>query len=208
MKSTLRYMGGPVMPRSNSRAVVRSAARSGSSRWPIPGGATVAPASRSFSRADTFEPRFMLIAVCSWGSTWIATKVMPTASSDGASDVPSVTAPTSAPVANANTAGSSPHTSSRLHQVMARPRWAWGSTAKNCQGPLEVNRLRRAGRADAVTESGAVMAAPFLCSGFCRGEARPGPACADRPTAVRRHRLDPGGRPAPASPRSPGSDLP
>ena len=32
MKSTLRYIGGPVMPRSNSRAVVRSSARSGSSR--------------------------------------------------------------------------------------------------------------------------------------------------------------------------------
>ena len=42
MKSTLRYIGGPVMPRSNSRAVVRSSARSGSSRCPMPGGCTQA----------------------------------------------------------------------------------------------------------------------------------------------------------------------
>ena len=37
MKSRLRYIGGPVMPRSNSREVVRSSASSGSSRWPMPG---------------------------------------------------------------------------------------------------------------------------------------------------------------------------
>ena len=38
MKSIEIDSGGPVMPRSNSRATVRSLPSSGSSRWPMPGG--------------------------------------------------------------------------------------------------------------------------------------------------------------------------
>ena len=84
MKSTLRYIGGPEMPRSKSRAVVRSRGSSGSSRCPTPGGATLAPASRSLRRAATREPRFMLIAVCHWGSTWSSTKHTETSTSGAA----------------------------------------------------------------------------------------------------------------------------
>ena len=47
MKSMLMYIGGPVMPRSNSRATVRSLVSLGSSRWPMPGGRTQASVSRS-----------------------------------------------------------------------------------------------------------------------------------------------------------------
>ena len=47
MKSIEYDSGGPVMPRSKSRATVRSAASAGSSRWPMPGGRTHASVSRS-----------------------------------------------------------------------------------------------------------------------------------------------------------------
>ena len=47
MKSIEMNIGGPVMPRSKSRAIVRSLVSFGSSRWPIPGGFTQAKVSRS-----------------------------------------------------------------------------------------------------------------------------------------------------------------
>jgi len=47
MKSMEIASGGPVMPRSKSRATVRSLVRVGSSRWPMPGGRTQASVSRS-----------------------------------------------------------------------------------------------------------------------------------------------------------------
>ena len=47
MKSIEMNRGGPVMPRSKSRATVRSLVSFGSSRWPMPGGRTHASVSRS-----------------------------------------------------------------------------------------------------------------------------------------------------------------
>ena len=47
MKSIEIDSGGPVMPRSKSRATVRSLVSVGSSRWPMPGGRTHASVSRS-----------------------------------------------------------------------------------------------------------------------------------------------------------------
>ena len=47
MKSIEMNSGGPVMPRSKSRAIVRSLVSFGSSRWPMPGGRTQASVSRS-----------------------------------------------------------------------------------------------------------------------------------------------------------------
>ena len=47
MKSIEIDSGGPVMPRSKSRATVRSLVSFGSSRWPMPGGRTHASVSRS-----------------------------------------------------------------------------------------------------------------------------------------------------------------
>ena len=47
MKSIEIESGGPVMPRSKSRATVRSFVSSGSSRWPMPGGRTQAAVRRS-----------------------------------------------------------------------------------------------------------------------------------------------------------------
>ena len=47
MKSTEICSGGPVMPRSKSRATVRSVLSVGSSRWAMPGGRTQARVSRS-----------------------------------------------------------------------------------------------------------------------------------------------------------------
>ena len=47
MKSMEMNIGGPVMPRSKSRAIVRSLVSFGFSRCPIPGGRTQAEVSRS-----------------------------------------------------------------------------------------------------------------------------------------------------------------
>jgi hypothetical protein len=47
MKSIENDSGGPVIPRSKSRATVRSPVSDGSSRWPIPCGRMQASASRS-----------------------------------------------------------------------------------------------------------------------------------------------------------------
>jgi len=58
MKSIAIESGGPLMPKSKSRAMVRSVVRRGSSRCPIPGGATQAAASSSLSHAESLLPRF------------------------------------------------------------------------------------------------------------------------------------------------------
>ena len=51
MKSMEIESGGPLMPRSKSRAIVMSLASSGSSRCAMPGGSTQATVSRSYSQA-------------------------------------------------------------------------------------------------------------------------------------------------------------
>ena len=49
MKFMLYDSGGPVIPRSKSRAIDRSSVRSARSRWATPGGPSVAAISRSLS---------------------------------------------------------------------------------------------------------------------------------------------------------------
>ena len=58
MKSIEIDIGGPVIPMSKSRAMVRSLVSAGSSRCPMPGGCTEAEVSRSYSHAATRLPRF------------------------------------------------------------------------------------------------------------------------------------------------------
>ena len=79
MKSIEKDSGGPVMPRSKSRATVRSLVSAGSSRWPMPGGRTQASVSRSYSQAAVRSPRLALIAWWIGLSTWSRTKIDPDA---------------------------------------------------------------------------------------------------------------------------------
>ena len=121
MKSRFRYIGGPVIPRSNSREVVRSSASSGSSRWPMPGGSTQLLIRRSFSQADSRLPRFMLTAVRIGPTISISTKTTPTKARVGPSGSELSTARIVTPVATAKTAGSAPLSTSRIHQAAASP---------------------------------------------------------------------------------------
>ena len=143
MKSTLRYIGGPEMPRSKSRAVVKSRVSDGSSRCPTPGGSTHAPASSSLRWAETREPRFMLIAVCHCGSTWSSTKQTDTSASGAARPSSSATASTRRPVATANTDGSTARSASTPHQTTASGRSACGSTGEEPHGPALPEPLHR-----------------------------------------------------------------
>src|SRR4249919_2590074 len=63
MKSIEKDNGGPVIPRSKSRATVRSLVSPGSSRCPMPGGRTQASVSRSYNHAAVRSPRLKLSAV-------------------------------------------------------------------------------------------------------------------------------------------------
>ncbi len=69
MKSIAIDSGGPVIPRSKSRATVRSPLSRLSSRWPIPGGRTQAAVSRSCSHALVRSPR---LALAAW---WIGVRI-------------------------------------------------------------------------------------------------------------------------------------
>src|SRR5918995_357260 len=131
MKSIEIDSGGPVMPRSKSRAAVRSRLSAGSSRWPMPAGRRQASVSRSYSQAAVRSPRLVPIAWWRGVSTWSSTNTTPTAASGPASSPPRCTAPTSAPVATANPAGSSPRPTSTAHQATASPGSARYSTPKN-----------------------------------------------------------------------------
>src|SRR5918995_232441 len=131
MKSIEIDSGGPVMPRSKSRAAVRSRLRAGSSRWPMPAGRRQASVSRSYSQAAVRSPRLVPIAWWRGVSTCSSTNTTPTAASGPASSPPRCTAPTSAPVATANPAGSSPRPTSTAHQATASPGSARYSTPKN-----------------------------------------------------------------------------
>ena len=58
MKSIEMSSGGPIMPRSKSRAIVRSVVSSARSRWAMPGGATQVEMRRSYRCAAIRAPRF------------------------------------------------------------------------------------------------------------------------------------------------------
>ena len=87
----------------------------------MPGGRTLASVSRSYSQAAVRSPRLVPIAWWTGTSTWSSTNTTPTAASGPARSRPPWTAPTSAPVATANTAGSTPRHPSTTHQATARP---------------------------------------------------------------------------------------
>src|SRR5262249_16843212 len=74
----------------------------------------------------------MLIALWIGVSTWSSTKMAPTSASGGPSGAPRCTAPTSDPIATANSAGSTPRRMRTTHQAAASAASAFGSTLKNC----------------------------------------------------------------------------
>src|SRR3989441_10929469 len=131
MKSIEMNIGGPVMPRSKSRAIVRSLASLGFSRWPMPGGRTQAAVSRSYSHAAVRLPRLAPMAWCIGERTCSSTNTTPTSPSGAASASPRCTAPTRPPMAMAKSAGSSPRSTRRVHQATASARSAWSSTPAN-----------------------------------------------------------------------------
>ncbi len=138
MKSIEMDSGGPVIPLSKSRAICRSAASTGSSRWPIPGTATHAPVISSYSRAAARSPRLAESAVCRGPSTCMRIKITATTSSGTATPEPRSTAATSTPVATAKPAGSSPRAVSSPHQPTAIGRSARHSAAasrSSCRSP-------------------------------------------------------------------------
>ena len=69
------------MPRSKSRATVRSLVSAGFSRWPMPGGRTQVSVSRSYSQAAVRSPRLALSAWWIGLSTWSRMKTAPVAAS-------------------------------------------------------------------------------------------------------------------------------
>src|SRR4029079_17303030 len=123
----------------------------------MPGGRTHASVSRSYSHADVRSPRFELIAWCSGVSTWSRTKIAPTNASGWLKSAPRCTAPTSAPIATANSTGSTPRRTRTVHHNAASAASALGRTEKNCQalrprspltmGHLAISARRHAGRA-------------------------------------------------------------
>ena len=131
MKSIEMNSGGPVMPRSKSRATVRSAVSRGSSRCPIPGGSTTPRVSRSYRSAAVRSPRFALAACCSGVSTCSNTKTTPSATSGVVSECWSCTAPTRLPTAMASAAGNTARNKMTVHQTVASVRSARGSSRKN-----------------------------------------------------------------------------
>jgi len=121
MKFMLYDSGGPVMPRSKSRAIDRSSARSGRSRWAIPGGSSVAAISRSLSEVAVRLPRSAPRASCSGPTTWLPTKSTASVDSGHVSGSPSPTAAMSQPDVTVMPAGSVPRTTSPIHHATVCP---------------------------------------------------------------------------------------
>ena len=132
MKSIEIDIGGPLMPRSKSRAMVRSLVSFGFSRWPIPGGRTQAEVSLSLSHAAVRLPRLAPMAWWIGASTWRGTNTAPTRTSGATRSSPRCTAPTRPPMAMANSTGRSPRSKSTAHQATARMRSACTRIPKNC----------------------------------------------------------------------------
>ena len=132
----------PLMPRSKSRATVRSAASSGFSRCEIPRGVTHAAVNRSYRNAARRSPRFRLTAVWMGVSTCRSPNTTPVAASGTAIPSPRWTAATSAPIATANTAGSTPCRTTTVHQASARAPSALGSAANNSHSLRPYTRSR------------------------------------------------------------------
>ena len=105
------------MPRSKSRAIVRSSVRSARSRWATPGGPTVAAISRSLSDVAVRSPRFEPTTSWSGPTICAATNTTARATSGAASGSSSVTAAINQPEATAIIAGSAPRTTNPAHQA-------------------------------------------------------------------------------------------
>src|SRR3954454_4896786 len=97
----------------------------------MPGGVTHASVRRSYNPAAVRSPRFALTAVWIGFITCISTNTMPVKVSGPPSACPFSTAPTRTPIAIANSAGSTPRSSSTAHHRIASVRSARGSTPKN-----------------------------------------------------------------------------
>ncbi len=122
------------MPRSKSRAKVRSPISSGRSRWAMPSGPLVVRSRLSLSHDDSRSPRFMPMVACTGRVICMATKTTPTVVSAPPRDRSCSTARTRLPMATTKTAGSAPARTRRAHHAPASPRLARGNTAKNFQG--------------------------------------------------------------------------
>src|SRR5215831_1749043 len=97
----------------------------------MPGGITHASVKRSYNQAAVLSPRLALTAPCTGARTCNSTKMTPTEASGHSKPLPALTAAISAPMAMANTAGSTPRSSKRAHHAIANPASAFGSTEKN-----------------------------------------------------------------------------
>ena len=131
MKSIEMLSGGPVMPRSKSRAIVRSLIKSVRSRWATPGGSMQAIINCSFNQFEVRLPRFMPSAKCTGVITWKPMNTTPTNTSGIVSESPPLTAPTSAPVASASSGSITPRNTSTNHHVTDSAGAAWCAAPKN-----------------------------------------------------------------------------
>jgi hypothetical protein len=121
MKSIAMNNGGPLIPRSKSRAIVRSSIICGSSRWPIPGGVVHASTRQLFIQFAVRLPRFAPAAWWIGGRTWAATNAHPMKINGAARDSPAWTLLTTTPTATASTAGSAPRNTVSAHHPTASP---------------------------------------------------------------------------------------
>ncbi len=119
MKSIEISSGGPIMPRSKSRASVRSVVSSARSRWAIPAGVTHTASSRSYRWAAIFPPRFAETSWCSGCEINSSVKVEPTITKGATSEASRVIESTSQPKPTDVMAGSVPRSTINIHQPMA-----------------------------------------------------------------------------------------
>ena len=124
----------------------------------MPGGRTHASESRSYNQAAVRSPRLKLSAVWIGVRICSSTNTAPTSSSGCAIPPPSTlplccTAATTMPVAIAKITGSTPRSSSTIHQPSASHRSAFGSTLKNCHSfrPVSIRITGEVSQTSAVT---------------------------------------------------------
>ena len=140
MKSTLRYIGGPEMPRSKSRAVVKSRDNDGVLEVPDTGrgdartGQLVIEVGRH-PRAEVHADRGVPL-----GQHLQQHEAHRDQHSGAARPSSPATASTRRPVATANTDGSAARSARALHQISASGRSARGRTAKNRTDPRSPSR--------------------------------------------------------------------
>ena len=98
----------------------------------MPGGSTQESVSSSYSHAETRFPRLSLTVWSRGAETCNATKTTAMATRGPVVERSPCTAPMTAPVATANSGGSTDRSTTSSHQVTASGRPARGRFAKNC----------------------------------------------------------------------------